>query len=53
MGGPVKKSFDAVAFQRRIREELGRRYDADRDGFLRELREKYEHLRRPAPREAS
>jgi len=31
----MKKKFDAVKFQRKIR-----------DGFLRELREKYGHLKR-------
>ncbi len=40
----MKKEFDAVKFQRRIREELGERYNSDRDAFLRELKEKYGNL---------
>jgi hypothetical protein len=37
----MKKKFDAVEFQRRTREELGRKYTSSREAFLRELREKY------------
>jgi hypothetical protein len=36
----MKKGFDAVAFQRKVREELGRRYWRDREAFLKELAEK-------------
>ena len=42
----MKKKFDAVKFQRKIREELSERYNSDRDAFLRELREKYGKLRK-------
>ncbi len=40
----MKKKFDAVKFQRKVREELSKEYTSDREGFLRELREKYGHL---------
>ena len=40
----MKKKFDAVKFQRKVRGELGKRYSSNRDGFLRELKEKYGHL---------
>lgn len=40
----MKKKFDAVKFQRNIRGELSKRYSSNRDGFLRELKEKYGHL---------
>ena len=33
----MKKDFDAVEFQRRVRAELSREYIADRKGFMREL----------------
>lgn len=39
-----KKKFDAVEFQRKRREELSRKYNSDREGFLRKLREKYGNL---------
>jgi len=42
----MKKKFDAVKFQRKIREELGERYNSDRDAFLCELKEKYGKLRK-------
>jgi len=34
----MRKRFDAVRFQRRIREELSREYLKDRDAFLKELK---------------
>lgn len=37
----MKKKFDAVEFQRKVREELGKKYSTNRDAFLRELKEKY------------
>ena len=37
---------DAVKFQRKIREELSKNYNSDRDAFLCELREKYGNLRK-------
>ncbi|MGQ9629216.1 MAG: hypothetical protein ACUVXI_02745 [bacterium] len=42
----MKKKFDAVKFQRKVREELSKMYSEDRDAFLRELKEKYGHLRK-------
>jgi len=42
----MKKKFDAVKFQRKVREELSIKYSSDRKAFLRELREKYGHLRK-------
>ena len=42
----MKKKFDAVKFQRQIREKLSKKYSCDRDTFLRELKEKYGHLRK-------
>jgi len=42
----MKKKFDAVKFQRKAREELSRKYSSNRDEFLRELQEKYGHLRK-------
>ena len=42
----MKKRFDAVKFQRKVREELSNKYSSDRETFLRELREKYGHLRK-------
>ncbi len=42
----MKKKFDAVEFQRKIREELGEAYLSDREGFLCELEEKYGDLQK-------
>ena len=41
----MKKKFDAVKFQRKVREQIGKEYSANRKAFLRELEEKYGHLR--------
>ena len=41
-----KKKFDAVRFQRKIREQLSERYLSNREAFLRELREKHGSLRK-------
>jgi len=40
------KKFDAVKFQRKVREELSEKYNANREAFLRELKEKYGNLRK-------
>jgi len=40
----VKKKFDTVKFQRKVREELSKKYYTNREVFLRELKEKYGHL---------
>ncbi len=42
----MKKKFDAVEFQRKIREELGEKYLSDREGFFCELEEKYGALQK-------
>lgn len=43
----MKKKFDAVKFQREVREELSKKYNSNRDEFLRELKEEYAHLQKP------
>ena len=40
----MKKRFDSVKFQRKVREELSKKYYTNREVFLRELKEKYGHL---------
>ncbi len=42
----MKKEFDAVEFQRKVREELSKKYSSDREALLRELKEKYRNLRK-------
>ncbi len=42
----MKKKFDAVEFQRKVRKELGEKYLANREEFLYELEEKYGDLQR-------
>ncbi len=42
----MKKKFDAVSFQSKARSELSRKYVADRDAFLEDLRTKYGRLRK-------
>lgn len=42
----MKKKFDAVKFQRNVREELSKKYSANRDAFVRELKEKYGRSRK-------
>lgn len=37
----MKKTFDAVNFQRKVRAELSKQYLEDREAFLRGLKEKY------------
>jgi hypothetical protein len=33
----MKKKFDAVAFQRKVRAEMSEKYLKDREGFLKDL----------------
>jgi len=42
----MRKKFDAAKFQRKVREELGKKYSTHRVAFLREPKEKYGHLRK-------
>jgi hypothetical protein len=42
----MKKKFDAVEFQRKVREELSKEYSSNREAFLRELKEKYGYLQK-------
>lgn len=42
----MKKKFDAVKFQRKVREELSEKYNFNREEFFRELKEKYGRLQR-------
>ena len=42
----MKKKFDAVEFQRKVREELSKEYSVNRDAFLRKLKEEYGHLQK-------
>jgi hypothetical protein len=42
----MKKRLDTVAFQRKVREDLGKKYATDRKAFLRELEQRYRHLKR-------
>ena len=42
----MKKKFDAVKFQREIREELAKKYNSNHATFLRELKEKYGGLKK-------
>lgn len=43
----MKKKFDAVEFQRKVREELSKEYCSDPKAFLRKLKEEYGHLQKP------
>lgn len=42
----MKEKFNAVKFQRKVREELGKKYVSDRESSLRKLKEKYGHLKK-------
>ncbi len=42
----MKRKFDAVKFQRKVREELSQKYLSSREAFLRELAEKYGSLQK-------
>ncbi len=37
----MKKTFDSVKFQRKAREKLSKRYNTNRNKFLKELHNKY------------
>ena len=37
----MNKKFDAVGFQRKVREQLSKKYIADPEAFLKELKRKY------------
>ncbi|MBI5327511.1 MAG: hypothetical protein HZB80_04350 [Deltaproteobacteria bacterium] len=49
----MKKKFDAVDFQRNIREELSKKYIKNRDAFLKELKDKYGLLKKSESARAS
>ena len=49
----MKKKFDAVKFQRKIREKLGDKYNTDREAFLNELKVKYGVLKKGRPTRTS
>jgi hypothetical protein len=42
----MKKTFDAVNFQRKVRAEMSKQYLENREAFLRELMEKYGKLKK-------
>ncbi len=42
----MKKTFDAVNFQRKVRAELSKQYLENREAFLTELKEKYGKLKK-------
>ena len=42
----MKKKFDAVKFQWKAREELGKKYLSDRERLLREIRQRYGRLQK-------
>jgi hypothetical protein len=42
----MKKTFDAVNFQRKVRAELSKQYLENREAFLRELTGKYRKLKK-------
>ena len=42
----MKKKFNAVKFQRKVREELSEKYSSNREAFLRELKGKYGNLQK-------
>ena len=42
----MEKKFDAVKFQREVREELSEKYSSNREAFLRELKERYGNLQK-------
>jgi hypothetical protein len=46
----MKKTFDAVRFQRDARADLSRAYLAKREAFLEELKNKYGRLRKSRSR---
>ena len=46
----MKKKFDAVNFQRKVRAELGKQYLENREAFLKELTGKYGKLKKSKSR---
>ncbi len=40
----MKKTFDSVKFQRKAREKLSKRYNTNRNKFLKELHDKYKEI---------
>jgi hypothetical protein len=42
----MKKTFDAVNFQRKVRAELSKQYLENREAFLKELMEKYHKIKK-------
>lgn len=42
----MKKKFNAVKFQREMREKLSKEYSLNREAFLRDIKEKYGKLRK-------
>ncbi len=40
------KKFNAVEFQRKVREEMSKEYTTNRQAFLQELKKKYGHLQK-------
>jgi len=46
----MKKKFDAVNFQRKVRAELGKQYLENREAFLKELTGKYSKLKKSKSR---
>jgi hypothetical protein len=42
----MKKTFDAINFQRTVRAELSKQYMENREAFLKELTEKYGTLKK-------
>jgi hypothetical protein len=46
----MKKTFDAVNFQRKIRAELSKQYLENREALLTELKEKYGKLKKSGGR---
>ena len=42
----MKKKFDSVGFQRKIRRELSEKYYTNSKEFIQELKDKYGHLKK-------
>jgi len=40
----MKKTFDCVKFQRKAREKLSKKYNTNRNKFLKELNNKYKKI---------
>lgn len=45
----MKKKFDAVEYQRKVRVELSKKYRDNREKFIRELNKKYGHFQETEP----